>query len=158
MSAGTLKNLKTQITSYLLFCEYFEIVALPASVETLCLYVQFLGGSMKSVQSIRNYLNGVKLFHIFKEFEFHSLHDVQIRLTLRGVGKMLFHTPKQAAPITPEILIEIWRVLNFFKPIHSTFWCMCIFTFFMMARKSSIAPPSEVEFDKAKYLCRYDII
>ena len=26
-----------------------------------------------------------------------------------------------------------------------------------MARKSSIAPPSEVEFDKAKYLCRYDI-
>ena len=88
-------------------------MALPASVETLCLYVQFLGESMKSVRSIRNYLNGVKIFHIFKECEFHSLHDVQIRLTLRGVGKMLFHTPKQAAPITPEILIEIWRVLNF---------------------------------------------
>ena len=157
-SKGTFKNLKTQITSYLLFCEYFEIVALPASVETLCLYVQFLGRSMKSVQSIRNYLNGVKIFHIFKECEFPSLHDVQIRLTLRGLGKMLFHTPKQAAPITPEILIEIWRVLDFSKPIHSTFWCMCLFAFFMMARKSSIAPPSEVEFDTAKYLCRYDII
>ena len=57
---GTFKNLKTQITSYLLFCEYFEIVALPASAETLCLYVQFLGRSVKFVQSIRNYLNGVK--------------------------------------------------------------------------------------------------
>ena len=35
---------------------------------------------------------------------------------------------------------------------------MCLFAFFMMARKSSIAPHSEVKFDKAKYLCRYDII
>ena len=41
-SKGTFKNLKTQITSYLLFCECFEIVALPASVETLCVYVQLL--------------------------------------------------------------------------------------------------------------------
>ena len=61
-------------------------MALPASVETLCLYVQFLGRSMKSVQSIRNYLNGVKIFHISKECEFPSLHDVQIRLTLNVVS------------------------------------------------------------------------
>ena len=74
-SKGTFKNLKTRITSYLLFYEYFKIVALPASAETLCLYVQFLGRSMKSVQSIRNYLNGVKIFLIFKEYDFPSLHD-----------------------------------------------------------------------------------
>ena len=35
---------------------------------------------------------------------------------------------------------------------------MRLFAFFMMAKKSSIVPASEVEFDKAKYLCRYDII
>ena len=114
-SKGTFKNLKTQITSYLLFCEYFKIVALPASAETLCLCVQFLGRSMKSVQNIRNYLNGVKIFHIFKEYDFPSLHDVQIRLTLKGLGKMLFHAHKQAAPITPAILVEIWHVLDFFQ-------------------------------------------
>ena len=107
----------------------------------------------------QDYLNGVNILHIFKEHEFPSLHDVQIRLKLRGLGKMLFHTPKQAAPNTPEILVEIWRVLDFSKPIYSTFWCMCLlFAFFMMASKSSIAPPSEVEFNTAKYLCRYDII
>ena len=64
---------------------------------------------------------------------------------------MLFYTHKQTAPITSEILVEIWRVLEFSKPIHSTFWCMCLFAFCMKARKSSIAPPSEVSFDKAKY-------
>ena len=67
------------------------------------------------LKTIRNYLNGFKVFHIFKEHEFPSLHDVQIRLTLRRLGKMLFHTPKQAAPISPEILVEIWRVFDFFQ-------------------------------------------
>ena len=32
-----------------------------------------------------------------------------------------------------------------------------LFAFFMMTRKSSIAPKSELSFDPAKYLCRKDI-
>ena len=47
-SVGTFKNLKTQIKSYLLFCEYFHIESVPVSVESLCLYIQFLGRSIKS--------------------------------------------------------------------------------------------------------------
>ena len=48
-SVGTLKKLKkTQIKSYVLFCEYFHIESVPVSVENLCLYIQFLGRSMKS--------------------------------------------------------------------------------------------------------------
>ena len=46
-SDGTFKNFKTQLKSYLLFCEYFHIESVPVSVETLCLYIQFLGRSMK---------------------------------------------------------------------------------------------------------------
>ena len=153
-SEGTFKNFKTQIKSYLLFCEYFHIESMPVSVETLCLYIQFLGRSMKSAQSVRNYLNGVKLYHILNDAEFPSLQDFQIKLTLRGLGKVLFHTPKQAAPFTPDILTEIWRVVDFFNPMLSSIWCAFVFAFFMMARKSSIAPKSVLSFDPTKYLCR----
>ena len=67
-----------------------------------------------SAQSIRNYLNGVKLYHLLNDAEFPSLQDFQIKLTLRGLSKVLFHSPKQAAPFTPEILLEIWRDVDFF--------------------------------------------
>lgn len=156
-SEGTFKNFKTQIKSYLLFCEYFHIESMPVSVETLCLYIQFLGRSMKSAQSVRNYLNGVKLYHILNDAEFPSLQDFQIKLTLRGLGKVLFHTPRQAAPFTPDILTEIWRVVDFSNPMLSSIWCAFVFAFFMMARKSSIAPKSVLSFDPTKYLCRKDI-
>ena len=158
-SDGTFKNFKTQLKSYLLFCEYFHIESVPVSVETLCLYmyIQFLGRSMKSTQSIRNYLNGVKLYHILNDAEFPSLQDFQIKLTLRGLSKVLFHSPKQAAPFTPEILLEIWRVVDFSKPTMSSIWCAFVFAFFMMARKSSIVPNSVLSFDPVKYLCRRDV-
>lgn len=59
-AAGTFKNLRIQWELYFMFCTYFNLQELPAKVETLCLYVQFLRRSFKSVQSIRNYLSGVK--------------------------------------------------------------------------------------------------
>ena len=156
-SVGTFKDLKTQIKSYLLFCEYFHIESVPVSAENLCLCIQLLGRSMKSAQTVRNYLNGVKLYHTFNDAAFHSLQDFQIKLTMRGLGKILFHTPKQAAPLTPDILTEIWRVIDFSNALFSTIWYAFVFVFFMMARKSSIAPSSVLSFDSSKYLCRRDI-
>ena len=117
---GTYKNISTQIKSFLLFCEYFHVKSIPVSIDDLCLYIQFLSRSMKSVQSIRNYVNGVKYLHVFSDAEFPNLADIQIKLTLRGLSKILFHTPKQASPITPEILVKIWRVLDFESPLHAT--------------------------------------
>ena len=149
---GTFKYLKTQIKSNLLFCEYFHIESVLVSVESLCLYIQFLVRSMKSAQSIGNYLNAVKRYHILNDAEFPSLQDFQVKVTLRGLGKILFHTPKQAAPITPDILTGIWRVIDFSSALFSTISCAFVFAFFMMARKSSIAPSSVLSFDPSKYL------
>lgn len=41
-SKGTSKNLKIQWRSYLLFCQFHGLKAIPATVETLCVYAQFL--------------------------------------------------------------------------------------------------------------------
>ena len=70
------------------------------------------------LKTIRNYLNGVKAFHIFKEHEFPSLHDVQIRLTFRGLGKMLFHTPKQDAPIWPVFFFYFFQAYSLNILVH----------------------------------------
>ena len=57
---GTVKNLRIQWESYLLFCIYFGLSNLPAETDTLSLYAQFLSRLFKSTQSIKNYISGIK--------------------------------------------------------------------------------------------------
>lgn len=122
------------------------------------MFVQFLSRSMKSVQSIRNYVNGVKVYHILCDVVFLSLDNVHYKLTLRGLGKLLFHTPKQASPITPYILFSLFCQLDMKIPLHDTMWCMFLICFYTMTRNSTIAPPTVLDFDQHKFLCRKDFM
>ena len=54
-----------------------------------------LSRSIKSVQSIRNYLSGVKLLHILHDFPFPS-DSLEIKLLLKGISRLNPHCPKQA--------------------------------------------------------------
>ena len=63
-ATGKRKNFKTQWESHLLFCVYFDLSYLPTTTDILSLYSQFLIRSLKSVQSIKNYLSGVKTLNL----------------------------------------------------------------------------------------------
>ena len=60
----TYKNLKIQFKSYFLLCTYFKLTPLPTTVSKLCLHEEFLSRSFKSVNSIQNYISGVKTLHL----------------------------------------------------------------------------------------------
>ena len=68
-ATGTSKNHRTQGRTYLYFTLHFNLVFLPASLHTICLYCQFLSRS-RTPPSVRNYLSGVKLLHLMLGFEF----------------------------------------------------------------------------------------
>ena len=40
-------------------------------------------------QSVRNYLSGVKLLHVFAGFEFSFYDEPELKLTLRGLDRIL---------------------------------------------------------------------
>lgn len=84
---GTKKNLKIQWESFLLFCIYFELTYLPASTETLSLYVQFLSRTCKSTQSLRNYLSEVKTMHYLLGYSVEHINTFLIQLSLRGIAR-----------------------------------------------------------------------
>ena len=50
------------------------------------------------------------------------------------------HTPKQAAPLTVEILKLIFSNLNLAVPADLTFWALLLMAFFGMVRKSNLVP------------------
>ena len=117
-----------------------------------------LSRSFKTVESIRNYLNGVKLMHLFTAHPYPDFTSFDLKLALRGLKRLNPHCPKQALPITPPILLQFFKFLDMRSPADATYWCLFLFAFFLMLRKSNLVPSSTKKFDPATMLSRGDIV
>ena len=132
-AAGTSRNHRTQWRTYLHFTLHFNLVFLPASLQTICLYCQFLSRSL-TPPSIRNYLSGVRLFHLMLGFPFPHLSAHELQVTLRGIERLAQHHPQRAPPPPPSPLnflvflclaglISTPRMSPFRVPFCSPFSC-----------------------------------
>ena len=109
-------------------------------------------------QSIRNYLSWVKMLHLFVWADYPFTKDFILSLTLRGVACKALHTPRQALPVTPSILLRISEVLSCdTDPLSLPLFCAFLFTFFLMSCLPNIAPSSFKSFDPRRNLTRGDI-
>ena len=119
--------------------------------------MQFLSRTLTPA-SIRNYLSGVKLLHLFTGADYPFTKEFILSLTLRGIARNALHTPRRAPPVTPSILLRISRVLAFEgDPRSSTLFCAFLFTFYLMARLANIVPKSATSFDPRRHLTRGDV-
>ncbi|VDI04268.1 Hypothetical predicted protein [Mytilus galloprovincialis] len=125
--------------------------------ELLCTYSEFLSRSFRSAQSIRNYLNGVKVLFLLLGLHVDVFSSYELKLTMKGLDRKLKHLPKQAFPITLEILGKIREHLNLNTPLDATYWCLFLFALLLLSRKSNLVPVSTKKFDKNKQLCRGDV-
>ena len=142
-AAGTSRNHRTQWRTYLYFTLHFNLVFLPASLQTICLYCQFLSRSL-TPPSIKNYLSGVRLFHLMLGFPFPDLSAHELQVTLRGIERLAQHHPQRAPPITPQLLSTLVSCGVDFDPSDVTFSCAFLFAFFLFARISNLVPESLV--------------
>lgn len=154
---GTRKNLKLQWESYLLFCLYFNLNSLPASTKNLQLFAQFLSRTFKSADSIRNYVNGVKSMHLLLGYPTEQINKFILNLSLKGIAKLKSYCVHQAEPITLEILIKIADTMNFSDKNNFAYWCLFLFAFFLLARKSNLVPTLLKDLTEKKFLLRKDI-
>ena len=76
---------------------------MPASVEVMCLYAEFLSRSFKSYNSVVNYTLAVKLLHEFLDIPVIDLRRLEFKLTLRGIKRNMKHVPVKAIPVTPQL-------------------------------------------------------
>lgn len=125
---GTHKNHRSQWKSYLAFCLYFDFKPVPATAHVIALYCQFLSQSLP-LQSIRDYLSGVKLLHLIVGFDFPFLQSYKVCLTLKSIQHTVKHTPNRAPPITPDILSQLVSVTDLGDGKEVTFMCAFLFTF-----------------------------
>ena len=139
-ATGTSRNLLIQWRSFVLFCLYFKFEPLPASVQCICLFVQFLSCTFKAVSSTQNYINGLHTLHALLELPFAAAGSLDLKLTLRGLKRAKPHTVRQAAPLSPHLLRKFHEQLDLNKPVDAVMWALVLFAFFTLARKSNQAP------------------
>ena len=83
---GTHKNFLAQWRTFLQFCQYIKCQPLPVSAEDLCLFAQFLARSFKSVDSIRNYISGVRTLHSLLRLTCGANDSLELKLLLKALG------------------------------------------------------------------------
>ena len=156
-ATGTNKNLKTQWHTFLIFCIYFNFAYLPASTKTIRLFAQFLSRSFKSVQSIRNYISGIRTMHALLGCGFDHINEYLLNLSLKGLSRLKPHRIKRAEPMTISILYAIHDVLDFSNDDDIVYWCCMIWAFFMLARKSNLVPTTKGDIIKRRFLSIKDV-
>lgn len=123
------------------FCIYYQRCSLPANLDTICCYAQFLSRTVTS-GTIHNYLSGVKVLQILLGYEYPFTGNYILRLVLRGIARMHPHTPQRAPPITPEILLKVASVVDVSSSLECTIFSCALFLFFLMARLGNVLPGS----------------
>ncbi|MCH2416894.1 MAG: hypothetical protein MK195_09065, partial [Acidimicrobiales bacterium] len=83
--------------------------------------------------SIKNYLSGVKMLHIFLGFEYTHADDYYLKLLLRGISRLHPHVPQRAKPVTPAILVAFPQHMDQSSSLPSTVFAYSLVLFYTMA-------------------------
>ena len=77
-----------------------------------------------------------------------------LNLSVKGMAKLKRYCVRQAAPMTPEILLQIGSVLDCKNQDSLVYWCLFLFAFFLLARKSNLVPTSSKDQKNRHYLLK----
>jgi len=86
-----------------------------------------------------------------------NLNSFILNLTLRGISRLNPHCVKQAAPLSPRILYQIYGVLDRSRHKDVSYWCSFLFAFFLVARKSNLVPNSRSDVKKNRCLLKQNV-
>ena len=128
-SENTKKTYRSQVRSYLRFCELMDMSPAPISKETASLYAAHLAKRLLPV-SIRQYMNVVRLIHLESGFPNPCEDNWFLKSTLAGIERIKGNPVNRKAPVSPELLVRLYGLLDFSHIFDSMFWAAAVVMFF----------------------------
>ena len=142
---GTRKNIKSHIRQYVLFCIYFNCKIVPAERETLLAFFE-LFSLTATYEHLKNVHSSIKFLH--KSLNKPFIEDeFQVHTILQSIKRKLAKTPFQVLPITPKILMDMYKFINIEKPLDLALWSCFLVAFYCLFRKANVVPKSFESFD-----------
>lgn len=123
---STWSTKRSQWKRFLDFCHLYDLDPIPASSETICLYITFLTDQVKYT-TIMNYVSSIWSLHEFLGAEPLAKNSFLVRCTLTGAKRLLGNAVLTADPLLPEDLLKIYMTLDRSDPKDLLFWvCVCL--------------------------------
>ena len=153
---STKKNLLCQVGSYQKFCDYFKLPYFPADNKQICRYGQYLARTFQSPDAVNNYQSAIRTFQALLGLPIPNPQEKEMQMFNQGLKRVMDHEVKQAAPITPEILLRMSRVVDYTSQIDMVAWVATLIGFTMFLHKSNLVPDSMVNFNPQMQFRRMD--
>ena len=131
----------SQWKHYFNFCTFYDQVPVPASLDTVLLYLAYMASSFKYV-SIINYLSALWVLHKISGLPPLDPKTFEIHMTLRGIRRTLGDTKSQAPPVSVAELLMIYAHLDMGSVEDLAFWCAVILCIRGLLRKSNVVEES----------------
>ena len=137
---NSLKNVISNIRTYIFFIIYFSLPLLPTASVDLCRFLELLALTC-GYGHLKNVLSSVKYLHEAYGYKFPS-NDFNLDTTLQGLKRRLAKTPFFVMPITPRILVQMYEHLDMTKTNDLALWCSFLVAFYGLFRKANVVPES----------------
>ena len=154
---GTIRNRRYHWDLYLGFTSRFGLRDIPASPDTLSVFVEFLLRSFRSPRSVTGAIASVRHLHDLLGATTAAFTDYSFNLTLRALPLSVRHMPMGAAPCTPALLRRLQLASTGLGLRGLVFFVLCTVAFHTLARLSSLVPAS-LPFDNTRFPTMGDLI
>ena len=128
----------------------------PAEEWTLCLFASFLAKSLKH-SSIKVYLSAVRSLHIEMGFADPLANSLRLQRVVRGIKRVQGLSVTPRLPVTKDIMLVIYRSLDFQVFDHIMFWAACTLAYFGFLRSSEFTTPNSSAFSSAVHVTLQDV-
>ena len=149
---GTVKNIRSHLKTYFLFCSKYNFEPLPASSDCIVCFSQFMSQTV-SYPYIKQILSSIKTLHKIYNFEMIE-RDYLIDTTLQCIKRKTAKTPLHVFPILPDTLKSMLLFMDMDKPEDLALWTSYLSCFYLAFRKKSICPETLEKFDPKNDLTR----
>ena len=147
-------NVVSAIRQWLFFTNYFLLSVLPASVDSIVCFLEFMART-SSHGHLKHLLSSLHFLHRALDMKFPE-NSFQIDMTMQGLKRKLARVPFQVLPITPRVLRDMFKFLDLRKNSDLALWCSFLISFYGLLRKSNAVPEKAV-FDPSKVLVRRNL-
>ena len=149
---STVKNIRSHIRTYLLFCTRFKFTPLPATSDGIVCFCQYMSQTV-SYSYIKQILSSIKTLHKVYNIEMVE-KDYNIDITLQSIKRKTAKTPHHVFPIMPDTLKSMIMFMDLSVPENLALWTSYLACFYLAFRKKSICPETPQAFDPKTDLTR----
>ena len=135
---GTRANVRSHVLLYIAFTQAFDFIDFPATVDSLLAFGEFLLSAVRAPKSVLNALGSIKHFQLDLQLSVEVFDARQLFLWRRALPLTCRHVPRQAPPMSLELLDQSCGLSLRLGTLGVVFAALMAFAFASLPRLSSL--------------------